>query len=143
MGIDYLSDEIGRRLRRKGLLATTISISYKDEFLRVTQKQRPLPMATDIGKEIADVAYEITSGFWSLGKPIRTITITALGLIEREMSSDQMDMFSETNVEEDREKKRKMEETIDSIRSRFGGTALVRGTVLDNDIGIFDPKTEK
>lgn len=143
MGIDYLSYEIGRRLRNKGLLASTISVAIKDEFMKVYQKQRGIYPPTDIGEEIAAMAYEITRGFWSPGKPIRTITVTAQNLIKNDSASMQLDLFSSGEDEEAREKKRKMEETIDEIRRKYGSSSVIRGSTIDNDIGIYDPKASK
>ena len=143
VGIMFLAEEIGRRLREKGLLCTTVSVSVKDEELRVSGRQRALSRSTDIGNDIANTALEIISEWWSQGKPIRTITLTALGLVRRENLGEQIDMFSDPDGELTREKKRKSEETVDKIRQKYGRGAIVRGSVLDNKIGIFDPKTHK
>lgn len=143
LGIDYLSEEIGRRLRSKGLLCSTVSVSIKDELLNVVQRQRPMPLPTDIGGEIADAAYSILMSTWSVGKPIRTITVTATGLLKGGMVARQVDIFSDEKEDEARQRRRRMEETVDEIKRRHGGGAVVRGASIDNDIGMYDPKTAK
>ncbi len=143
LGIDFLSEEIGRRLREKDLLCSTVSVSIKDDLLNVVQRQRTINTPTDIGGEIADVAYSILICTWGIGKPIRTITVTATGLIKRSMLTEQIDMFSTDIDDTARIKRRRMEETVDEIRHRYGGGALVRGSVLVNDIGMYVPKTAK
>ncbi len=140
MGIDFLCAEIGRRLRDKGIMCTTVSVSIKDDMLDVIQRQRPLLQPTDIGGEIADTAYAITMSAWGVGKPIRTITVTATGLVKGGMLADQMDMFSVKDNDEVRSKRRMMEKTVDDIRRRYGGASLVRGVGIDSDIGIYKPK---
>lgn len=143
VGIMFLAEEIGRRLREMELLCTTVSVSIKDDSLKVTGRQKPLHIPTDIGCEIADKAKEIIFDWWSLGKPIRTITLTAHGLIKRDNFGEQYDMFANVNTEESREKKRKTEETVDIIRQKYGKGSITRGSLLDNKIGVYDPKTHK
>ncbi len=140
VGIEYLADEIGRRLRQKGLLATTVSLSVKDEYLNVIQRQRPLAAPSDISKEIAELAYLILKDEWKAGKPIRTITITAQGLVKSSSCTEQIQMFSEPN-QPDRQKRRKMEETINIIRQKHGDSSIISGAVMDSDIGIAPLKT--
>jgi hypothetical protein len=36
-----------------------------------------------------------------------------------------------------------MEQTVDSIRRRYGGDALMRGVGMDSDIGVYNPKDEE
>ena len=140
VGIEYLADEIGRRLRQKGMLATTVSLSIMDEYLSVTQRQRPLAAPSDISKEISDLAYLILKDEWRAGKPIRSITITAQGLIKASTCSEQIGMFAEFS-EGGREKRRKMEETVNIIRQKHGEASIVSGAVMDSDIGIAPLKT--
>ena len=83
IGIDFLSEEIGHRLKKQELLCSTISITVKDEFLKTIQRQRPINPPTDISKEIANMAFEILLDEWNVGKPIRMITVTASNLIHK------------------------------------------------------------
>ncbi len=143
VGIMFLSEEIGRRLREKGLLCTTVSVSVKDDDLKVSGRQKPLSRSTDLGFEIAEAALEIIFGWWSTGKPIRTITLTALGLIKSDSLGEQIDMFVDEESSNKREKRRKSEKTVDIIRQKHGKNSIIRGSLLDNQIGIYDPKTKK
>lgn len=143
IGITFLSEEIGRRLREKGLLCTTVSVSVKDDNLKVSGRQKPLARPTDLGCEIAETALGIILGWWSAGKPIRTITLTALGLIRGDNYGEQLDIFGDVETGKKREKKRKREETVDIIRQKHGKNSIIRGSLLDNEMGIYDPKTHK
>lgn len=143
IGITFLSEEIGRRLREKGLLCTTVSVSVKDDNLKVSGRQKPLARPTDLGCEIAETALGIIFGWWSAGKPIRTITLTALGLIRGDNYGEQLDIFGDVETGKKREKKRKREETVDIIRQKHGKNSIIRGSLLDNEMGIYDPKTHK
>ncbi len=140
VGIEYLSEEIGRRLRKKGMVANTISLSIKDEYMRVIQRQRPLEKPSDISREIAELAFSILKDEWRVGKPIRTITVTAQGLVKKSTCAEQIGMFETTDCR-DREKDRKREETVNIIRQKYGASSIVRGAIMESDIGISPLKT--
>ena len=135
IGIDYLSEEIGRRLRSIGMKCSTVSLSVKDEYLRTVQRQRPHNPPTDIAREIALLAYEILDDFWSADKPIRQLTVTAQNLVSADSVSDQIDFF-DTNSSERRDKEKKREETVEKIRQKYGIGSIVSGAIMSSDIGI-------
>lgn len=137
IGIEYLSDEIGRRLRKIGMKCATVQLSIKDEFLRVIQRQRPQNPPTDISREIADTAYAILTAEWSVGKPIRMLTVTATNLVRSDMNAVQIGFF-DGNIETEREKNKKREETIDKIRQKYGNDAVVNAAAINSDIGIYE-----
>lgn len=139
-GVYYLSEEIGTRLRAKGLSCSTVSVQIKDEFLRVSQKQCQLNSPTDISREIADSALKIIQASWTPSRPIRTITITASGLSHASEVATQIDFFSNESSDEERARQRRNEEAVDEIRRKFGQSAIVRGVYIDNKIGLIDPR---
>ena len=136
-GIEYLSDEIGRRLRKKGMKCGTVQLTIKDPLLRVVQRQRPQDPPSDISREIADTAYRILLDEWEENKPIRMITVTATNLVHASEVAEQIDMFA-PDSNEDWEKLKKREETIDKIRQKYGGAAITQGAIMKSDIGILD-----
>ncbi len=146
VGIEYLADDIGRRLRKMGMKCETVQLSIKDEYLRVVQRQRPQLPPTDISRLIANTAYEILLDEWSESKPIRMLTVTATNLVHSDSFAEQIDLFGEEDYKE-REKSKKKEETVDKIRQKHGTTSILQGSVMSSDIGIFkvgyDGVTEK
>ena len=141
VGIDFLSEEIGTRLRSAGMKCSTVQLTIKDEYLRSIQRQRTLVKPTDIASEIAKVAYEILLDEWSDQKPVRMITVTAHTLVKSELLAEQIDMFG-ASLDEERKKSKKREETVDKIRQRFGFESIVSGALMDSDIGIYS-KSDK
>lgn len=139
IGIDYLADDIGRRLRKMAMKCETVQLSIKDEFLSVLQRQRPIMPPTDIARSIADVAYSILIDEWQKGKPIRMLTVTATNLVHTETFAEQIDIFGEEDFKE-REKSKKREETIDEIRRKHGAASIIQGSIMNTDIGIYSPK---
>jgi DNA polymerase-4 len=136
VGIEYLADDIGRRLRKMGMKCETVQLSIKDEYLRVVQRQRPQLPPTDISRLIANTAYEILLDEWSESKPIRMLTVTATNLVHSDSFAEQIDLFGEEDYKE-REKSKKKEETVDKIRQKHGSASILQGSVMSSDIGIF------
>ena len=137
VGIEFLSEEIGRRLRSIGMKCSTVQLSIKDDYLRTIQRQRTINSPTDISREISARAYEILLAEWSEGKPIRMLTVTATGLVHAERVCEQLDMFAPVNNTQ-RDKNKKIEETIDRIRQKHGWSSVLAGSVIDSDIGIYN-----
>ena len=135
--IYYLAEEIGTKLRRNGQLCSTVSLTVKDEYLRSIQRQRPRKPPTDISSEIAETAYNILLEEWSKGKPIRMITVSANNLVRREIYTEQISLFEDNTVKQ-REQFEKKENAVDKIRQKYGNDAIIRGSLIENDIGILD-----
>ena len=137
VGIEFLSEEIGRRLRSIGMKCSTVQLSIKDDYLRTIQRQRTINPPTNISREVSARAYEILLAEWSEGKPIRMLTVTATGLVHAESVCEQLDMFAPVNNTQ-RDKNKKIEETIDRIRQKHGWSSVLAGSVIDSDIGIYN-----
>ncbi len=136
VGISYLSDEIGTKLRARGLKCCTVQITVKDEYLRSIQRQRQQSPPTDISSEIADTAFSILKSEWSPGRPIRMLTVTATNLIRDDSYAPQISMF-DSAVDESREKSKKKENAVDKIRQKFGNDSIIKGAIIDTDLGIY------
>ena len=137
LGIEYLAEELGQKLRRSAMKAGAVQLSIKDEFLKTIQRRRQLSKPTDIAREISALAMQIFLDEWRLGRPIRMLTVTVLNLTPRDALSEQIDIFT-LDGDEEREKVKRREETIDKIRSKFGKTSILSASYIKNDIGIFD-----
>ena len=135
VGLDFLCEEIGAKLRRKALKCNTVAITIKDTRLKSIQRQRPLANASDVSREISNLAYEILCDEWRESLPIRMLTVSVTGLIDAASSYTQLDLF-DNREELPRDKDKKREETVDAIRKKFGSTAISTGAMYDTDIGV-------
>lgn len=135
VGIDFLCEEIGSKLRSKSLKCNTVVLGIKDTRLKTIQRQRPLKNASDITKEISALAYEILCDEWGESIPIRMLTVTVTGLVDASTSFTQLDLFSNgDDLSRDKDKKR--EETVDKIRRKFGSASISSGAFYNTDIGV-------
>ncbi len=135
VGIEFLCEEIGARLRKKTLKCNTVAITVKDTHLRVIQRQRQLPNASDINREISDMAFKILCDEWSFKIPIRMLTVSVSGFVEASCAYTQLDLFSCTDVNA-RGKGKKRDETVDAIRKKYGVSSISSGALYDTDIGV-------
>ena len=142
LGIYYLSEEIGHKLRTSGMAAEGVSLTIKDEYLRSIQRQRKLNKPTDISAEIAECALGLLLDEWTEGKPIRMLTVGVYNLISSSAVSIQLDIFASDN-EVVRNKSKIKEETVDIIRQKFGNHAIVRGSLISDDLRIFTSEEAK
>ena len=141
VGIDFLCEEIGTRLRKKGLKCSTVQLTVKDEYLRTTQRQKPQEPPTDISSEIADTAFELLCREWSETRPIRTITVAATNLVKGDFAQ-QISLF-DNGIDDKREKKKNAEKAVDKIRQKYGFDSIIKGAVIDSDIGIYTARDKK
>ncbi len=139
VGIEYLADEVARRLRKQGMKCETVQLTIKDEFLSVLQRQKPQSPPADTARAIADTALEILIDEWPRGKPIRMLTVTAANLIRAQSYAEQIDLFGEEDYQ-NRQKNKKREQTIDTIREKFGTASIIQGSVMKSNTGVFKPK---
>lgn len=135
IGLDFLCEEIGVKLRAKGLKCNTVALTIKDTRLKSIQRQRPLENASDISREISALAYEILCDEWSENIPIRMLTVSVTGLVDASSSFTQLDLFSDVETDV-RDKDKKREETVDAIRKKFGAYSISSGAYYNTDIGV-------
>ncbi len=135
VGLDFLCDEIGRRLRERHIKCNTVALTIKDTYLVSIQRQRSLFNATDISREISNTAFDILRSEWPEKKPIRMLTVSVSGFVDAANSYTQLDLFTDP-CDDTREREKKREETIDEIRKKFGSLSISTGAILDSDIGV-------
>ena len=124
-GLTLISDQVATRLRRKKLYASFVQIQVKDVNLKVINRQKSLEEYTCSTRLIRDTAMELLQENWPAGKPIRMLSVGVTGLSMD--GAQQLNMFSDTVK---MEKARKLDDAVDSIRSKFGKEAVRFGRNL-------------
>jgi DNA polymerase-4 len=132
-GVLALSDTVASRLRKYGFRCGTVQVMIRDPQFKTISRQKKLLRPTNLMKEVSDAAIEIIKNNWDLDTPIRMLTITGTNLVTE--GFEQI-TFIEDSEKKQREKREKIERTVDSIRNRYGGNSIIMGTNLENDLGI-------
>ena len=116
-----LSDQVARRMRQDGYLGRVVSVKFRDGSFKTTIRQRALPEVTDDETQIHKVACALFDEHWK-GEPLRLLGVSMSGLVSGVGS--QSELFNR-DVH-----RRAMTEAVDSLRDKFGDTALVRAGAL-------------
>ena len=133
-GILALSDKVATRLRKAGLKCFTVQVAIKDPQLHTITRQMKLAKPTQSSKEIRVAALDIIKRTWNLKAPIRMLTVTGAQLVD-ENYPEQLNLFYDGDASQ-REKMEKIEDTVDTIRSRYGKGSISFGSSIHKDIGI-------
>jgi DNA polymerase-4 len=133
-GITVLADSVAARLRAAKMKCTTIQVSIKDVEFKSIQRQKQAPVPTNVTTEIFNTALKIIKEAWSIGKPIRAITITASNLLPENMATVQLSFF-EAPASADNTKAENVEKAVDAIRKKHGKGSITHASTVNNDIG--------
>ena len=126
-----LSQDIGHRLRVHELSAKGVQITVKDDGLTHKQYQAQMPLPTQSPMEIALKARSLFEGNYRWMQNVRAITVRAINLVPSTMPQ-QLDLFDDAVK---REKRDRLEDTIEKIRMRFGNRAIYSASLM-GDIKI-------
>lgn len=122
----FLSEMVATRLRKYGLLATTVHVDLRNAQLQHASMQRAVH-PTFVASDIASIAMQLADKLWD-GKPLRSLTVSTAGLIP--VSSN----VQESLFEERDERKQNLEIAIDQIRKKYGFFAIKKANLLGNDL---------
>jgi DNA polymerase-4 len=114
-----LSAEVGRRLRQADIAGTTIRIKLRWPDFTTLTRQTTLPQPTDQDEEIYRLALALLGKVREKGKAVRLIGIGVSGLAA---PLRQLELWGA-----DSEKSRRLQEALDTVRSKYGEKAIRRG----------------
>lgn len=121
--IYMLAESVASRLRKLGFRCRTVEISVRDNDLYSFTRQTKLVNVTNITSELASKAYELFTANYSWNRPIRSIGVRGVDLVNDNFK-EQMNLFVDENF---REKLTRADAAVDEIRRRFGYFAVQRG----------------
>lgn len=121
-----LSQDIGQRLRTHEFIARGVQITVKDNTLAWRQFQTLFEVPTQSPIEIARRAHSLFEARYDWRLPVRSVTVRAINLISAS-TPVQLSLFDDL---ERREKRERLEDAIEDIRSRFGNKAIFNACLL-------------
>lgn len=122
-----LAESVASRLRADRVKTSCITVEIKDCHFRRSSHQRKLSVPTDITDEIVKTAKKLYR------ECFRGVSVRLIGLRASDISSvefSQMDLFGDQK----KEKLRRLDQSIDAIRSKYGRDAVQRATFLGGKI---------
>ena len=125
-GTALLCDSVATRLRQQGLYCRCLQVGLRDPAFHNISRQKHLPHSTHLMRELLDAAMSLIDQIWRPPSPVRLINVTALDLTDQWETFEQEDLFIPSQARQD-QRLEKLEQTMDSIRRRFGGSAIAYG----------------
>lgn len=115
-----LAEGVGTRLRRKRLRGATVTVKIRTGAWRTFTRSRTLARATDSTREIHGSAVSLLNT-WRRDHPRQGIRLLGVG-VSGLAHAEQATLFEPRGD--------CVDTTLDDIRSRFGGDAIVRGSLV-------------
>ena len=122
-----LTESVASRLREAGCCCSVISVSIRNAELQTYSHQRKIYSPTNITNAIYNTVKELFDECWP-GEKIRH-----LGVRVSDLCSDEFIQYSLFD-EDDIERKRSLDQVIDTIREKHGKYAVIRGIFTDGEV---------
>jgi DNA polymerase-4 len=122
-----LSEGVAASLRQAGLAGRTVKLKLRWPPFETLTRQTTLAQPTDLETDIFQAALGLFEKVWTGGRPVRLLGVGVSGLQE---PSRQLDLFGGGPRQRD-ETQRRVAETVDQIRAKYGWDALKRAALLD------------
>ena len=122
-----LSEDVGTRLRRRGMYANGVQLTIRYPDFHTFTRQCKIP-STDITNDIYKRALKLFIDNRNPQIAIRALTVTAIDL-EKEKRVAQMSLF-DTGADKKRAKTENLQATLDRIRDKYGNASVQSATVM-------------
>ena len=120
--IGFVSEQVGTRLRRKGLKGSLVTLKLKFDYSHTHTAQHRLSRPSDDERRISSLAQKLLGQLWRPGTGIRLVGV---GVSDFGPASEQLSLFDD--YEEEDEKLQELERVTDELRQRFGKDAVRYG----------------
>lgn len=124
-----IADQVARRMRRQGLLASTVQITIRDPQMKTITRSSTLSAPTEHADDIYKEACRLYAAHWREGKPVRLLGITLQSLVAKDEAAVQLDLFDF----EKQPKKEQLNKAMDKLRDKFGENAVLTAGMLGDD----------
>lgn len=125
--IRKLSNMVGIRLREEGKYARVVSVQLKNNNFFNYQHQVKLTNPISSNDDIYENACELLRSMWK-GDPIRLVGVRVSDFTDK--TYEQISLFEEVDKKEKRDK---VQKTIDEINKKYGSNTIKSAALLDND----------
>lgn len=119
-----LCERVARRMRKQGFTGRIITVKLRNADFKTITRRLTLPAPTDFEELIFRHALSLAKEANWGGKRLRLVGVSVSGL-QRGLQA-QIPLF----LTEDHEDLKRLHETVDLIKDRFGETAITRGRLL-------------
>jgi len=112
-----LTDAVAQRVRRHGLKARTVTLKVRDHRFRTITRRRTLPAPTCVTGTLLSCVLSLWEEEVRRDGPIRLLGVSTSGFSSQGM------LFADDDP--------RLDEAVDTVRDRYGRSALRRGSTLE------------
>ena len=124
-----LTQEISFKLRQQNLRAGGVSVSIRNSELMHEQFQMKFLTTEQSAINIAKCAFSLFKDRYSWDKPIRTVTVSAIYLID-DNTPIQLNLFEDNSF---KEKIEKIEKCVQDLNVKYGQEIVKNATLIKNE----------
>ncbi|MBR3779244.1 MAG: DNA polymerase IV [Clostridia bacterium] len=136
--ITALAESVGHRLREQHLCGRTIELHLRDHRLITHTHRTTLDHYIQATADVAQEAYALFCAVYRWQHPLRSVTV-CVGSLESEDTPCQLDMTDSS----ERDKRERLDRTVDSLRERFGKDCICRAiSIEDPNLTVFNHKNK-
>ncbi len=123
------AQEVAAKLRRKGLMGTSVKLKIRWLDFTPPTRQLTLPQATDEAEVIVEAALRLFNQTWPERQPVRLIGVgvSGLGTPPRQLS------LRDAPSPEEQGRQAKLHEALAAVQARFGAGVVRRGSELGEE----------
>lgn len=134
-----LCESVASRMRKHHVVGRVVQVSIRNAALDWYQRQQKLAFDTDCSFDLFETSYALLTANWREGDPLRSLGVS-VSTLSPANELIQLSFLPETAA---RQKQQILEQTIDSIRERYGHFAIQRAIMLyDRALGKINPEEE-
>lgn len=123
-------DIVATRMRRQQKKCLSVAVTFRTLDFKKKSHQATFQNATDVTDEIYKQAKKLFREFWK-GEPLRLIGVALTNLSDDEY--EQLSLFENT---ENKERHRKLDAALDTIRQKYGNDKITRASIMNSNSGI-------
>jgi DNA polymerase-4 len=121
-----LADSVTARMRADDFKTLCVAVTIRSNDFKNKSHQIKLREPADGTNDIYEIAKKLFSELWNGRTPLRLLGIALTDLTKEEYA--QLSMFRE--AAEKKSKSKKLDQTVDALRSKYGRSTIQRGTLL-------------
>jgi DNA polymerase-4 len=118
-----LSDSVAHHLRKRGLLGRTVKLKLRYSNFETITRQVSLGTPTDLEQVIFEEAARLLEKAWDRDREVRLIGV---GVTNLDTEARQLSLFEQAD-DERLDKLKRLSESVDRIREKYGDEAIRRG----------------
>jgi DNA polymerase-4 len=131
-----LTDQVGRRLRRHKIYGKTVQIKVRYGDFQTLTRSKTMALPSQTTHELWVTAQDMLTSVRSENQ--RGVRLLGMGVSNLSKNRKQQQLLFD---QDETEKSNRMDETTDSIRDKFGSSALKRASSIEHNIKYrADPK---